>query len=41
MEEIQDGGGFWGTGIEMLHNMDDWETAQKMKWAAEPVAKDT
>jgi len=41
IEEIQDGGGFWGTGIEILHNIDDREAAQKMKRAAEPVAKNT
>ena len=41
MEELQDGGGFWGPVIEIQHSMNDQETSQNMKQAAEPVAKHT
>ena len=41
MHKIKEEGGFWRTGLDVLHHMEDRETAQKMKGAIESLAKQT
>ncbi len=39
--EIGDGGKFWKTGIDILHNIQDRTTAHNTKRAVEPLVSET
>ena len=41
MKSIKSSGSFCRSGIEILHNIEDKETAQKMKSAVEPLVNET
>ena len=41
MHTIKEDGEFWRTGIDMLHHMEDRETAQNMKQSIKSLSKQT